>query len=91
LWRYDEEKLKKVVHIIENVSFKNELAKDKTKDPVSLSIEAAIVQDADRLDGMLYWYALTPLNHFPAAIGAVGIARAFSFGGARSRTLYDPR
>ena len=56
----------RVIKIVSQVSF--------SKGNKPSSIEAEIVQDADRLD----------------AIGAIGIARCFAYGGSKNRILYSP-
>jgi uncharacterized protein len=48
--------------------------KKSTTESRPLDLVSACVQDADRLD----------------AIGAIGIARCFTYGGAKHRILYDP-
>lgn len=60
---------KTMAQLVREISFKGA----KVETPVS-SLEAACVQDADRLD----------------AIGAIGVARAFAYGGAHDRLLHHP-
>ncbi|MFZ4827587.1 MAG: HD domain-containing protein [Phototrophicaceae bacterium] len=66
----DEATCQQILEVIAQVSFKGAGVHDR---PTSL--EAQIVQDADRLD----------------AIGAIGIARAFAYGGHSGQALHDPQ
>jgi uncharacterized protein len=61
--------------IINEVIFINKnISFSKGAKPQNISPEFMIVQDADRLD----------------AIGAIGVARAFNYGGFRNNPIYDP-
>ncbi|UKB83044.1 HD domain-containing protein [Chryseobacterium sp. MEBOG06] len=62
--------------IIQKVLFviENISFKNRSQAPENPSIELKIVQDADRID----------------AIGAIGIARTFNFGGFKNNLMYDP-
>ncbi len=62
----EDESIENVLEIVSQVSF--------SKGNKPTTIEAEIVQDADRLD----------------AIGAVGIARCFAYGGSVGNILYNP-
>lgn len=67
--QYNSKIINKVVNVIKQVSFKGAGVNTKPT-----TIEAMVVQDADRLD----------------AIGAIGVARAFAYGGAKGRQIYIP-
>jgi uncharacterized protein len=62
------EMTEEITRIIAGISYKG------GNNRSSLTIEAKIVQDADRLD----------------ALGAVGIARTFAYGGHKNQAIYDP-
>lgn len=62
--------------VIKDVIFiiENISFKNRNDAPAEKNIELQIVQDADRID----------------AIGAIGIARTFNFGGYKNNPMYDP-
>lgn len=64
--KMDHETIGQVLEIVSQVSF------SKGNQPTTL--EAKIVQDADRLD----------------AIGAIGLARTFAYGGHKNHEIYNP-
>ncbi len=70
----NDETAEKVLYIIKNISFKNSFENQEVTNQKIPEKELQIVQDADRLD----------------AIGAIGIARTFNFGGFKNNLMYHP-
>ncbi len=63
-----------IVHVVHIINNISYKSSLENKSKKFTSKELEVVQDADRLD----------------AIGAIGIARAFNYGGFKNRALYDP-
>ncbi|MGM8215514.1 HD domain-containing protein [Bacillaceae bacterium W0354] len=63
-----EEVIDEIMGIIKTISFKG------GHGPKLSTLEAKVVQDADRLD----------------AIGAIGVARCFTYAGSKGHLMYDP-
>lgn len=66
---FDKNQAEAIIDTIGQVSFKGAGVNTQPT-----SIEAMVVQDADRID----------------AIGAIGIARTFAYGGSKGRPMYNP-
>ena len=64
-----------IIEHIINIIANMSFSKSLGNDVKFNSLELQVVQDADRLD----------------AIGAIGIARTFNYGGYKNRTIYNPK
>lgn len=71
--KVDHDVIEQVLGAVQNIAFSSTIGVSPEDRP-TLSLEAQIISDADKLD----------------AIGAIGIARVFAYGGNKGHMLYDP-